>query len=400
MLDRILNYLNFGNRYCGIEHYSNNGRDVLQLCLLKQSKKELNIKLATKVETIEEASKKLSKNQHVVLVINTDKVLSKTIESEQNDALKNVYKAFPNINLDDFYFEVLSEDNTHFISLSRIDYIESILKDYLEHNIHIIDISFGNTIISTVKSFIESSTIYTSNAITTVKDSYIVQIKKDEIEPHNYDVNGSTVSNDQILSFSGALQSLLKNSVTKTNIENKKISLTNDFKHVRFFSQFLKFGGLFVLTLLLANFFFFHHYFNKVNDLKQVSEINQSTKGQILDLDETVSKKQKMVDDLLKSNGSKSSFYTNSIIHSLPKSVLLSEFNYQPLLKRIKADKTVELERNSISILGASSNSDTFSNWIAYLEREDFINRVEIIDYGSATTNVSDFSIKIILSNE
>ena len=76
MLDRILNYLNFGNRYCGIEHYSNNGRDVLQLCLLKQSKKELNIKLATKVETIEEASKKLSKNQHVVLVINTDKVLS------------------------------------------------------------------------------------------------------------------------------------------------------------------------------------------------------------------------------------------------------------------------------------------------------------------------------------
>ncbi|WP_407556491.1 hypothetical protein [Winogradskyella sp. 4-2091] len=400
MLDKILNYLKYGNRFCGIEHYSSNGRDILQLCVLKQSKNELNIELAAKFETTEEASKKLSKNQHVVLVINTDKVLSKTIESEQNDALKNVYKAFPNINLDDFYFEVLSENNTHFISLCRIDYIESILKDYSEKNIHIIDISFGNTIISSVKPFTNSRTIHTSNAITTIKDSYIVQIKKDEVEPNNYDVNGLTVSNDQILSFSAALQGVLKNSTTKTNFEEKKSALLNDFKQVRFFSQFLKLGGLFILVLLLVNFFFFNQYFNKVNDLKQVSEINQSTKGQILKLDEIVSKKQKMVDDLLKSNGSKSSFYCDRIMQSLPQSILLSEFNYQPLLKRIKVDKAIELERNSISVSGASSDSDAFSKWIALLEQEDWIDKVEIIDYGSTASSVSDFRIKIVLSNE
>ncbi|WP_179317212.1 hypothetical protein [Winogradskyella undariae] len=400
MLNRILNYFEYGNHFCGIEHYSNNGRDILQLCLLKQSKNELNIELAAKVETIEQASKKLSKNQHVVLIINTDKVLSKTIESEQNDALKIVYKAFPNINLDDFYFEVLTENNTHFISLCRIDYIEPILKKYTEQNIHIIDISFGNTIISSVKSFIDSSTIHTSNAITIIKDSYIVQIKKHEVEHNIYNINGLTLPNDQILSFSAALQSVLNNSVTKTNFAEKKTSLTKNFKHVHFFSQFLKFGGLFVLVLLLANFFFFNHYFNKVNDLKQVSKINQSTKAQILKLDEIVSKKQKKVDDLLKSNGSKSSFYSDRIMQSLPQSILLSEFNYQPLLKRIKADKTIELEQNSISVSGVSSDSDAFSNWIALLEQDYWIDKVEIIDYGTTSSYLSDFSIKIVLINE
>lgn len=400
MLDKTLKYLNFGSSLCGIEHYSINGKDILQINLLKQSKNELDIELTTKVETIEDASKKLFKNQHIALVINTDKVLSKTIENDQSDALKIVYKAFPNINLDDFYFEVLSEKNIHFISLCRKDYAESIIKKYSEQNIHIIDISFGNTIISTVKSFINVTQIHTSNAIATIKDNNIIQIEKNEVELNNHIVNGLTVSNDQIISFSAALQGLLKNSTTKTNFEEKKSALLNDFKQVRFFSQFLKFGGLFILVLLLVNFFFFNQYFNKVNDLKQVSEINQSTKGQILKLDEIVSKKQKMVDDLLKSNGSKSSFYTDRIMQSLPESILLSEFNYQPLLKRIKADKAIELERNSISVTGTSSDSDAFSKWIALLEREDWIDKVEIIDYGTTATSVSDFSIKIVLSNE
>jgi hypothetical protein len=400
MLNNILKYLTYGNQYCGIEHYSNNGKDILHINLLKQSKNELNIELATNVETIEEACKKLSKNQHIALVINNDKVLFKTIESEQRDPFKIVYKAFPNINLDDFYFEVLSEKDIHFISLCRKDYVDSIFKDYAEQNIHVVEVSFGNIIIATVKSFINNSTIHTSNAIATIKDNYIVQIKKNEVELNTYNVNGLTVPNDQILSFSAALQSVLKNGATSTNFEEKKLSLINGFKQIRFFSQFLKFGGLFVLVLLLVNFFFYNHYFNRVNDLEQVSEINQSTKSQILNLNDIVSKKQKMVDDLLKSNGSKSSFYSNNIMQSLPKSILLSEFNYQPLSKRIKIGKMIELDEKIISISGTSNNSEIFTNWIGDLEQEDWIEKIDIIDYGKASSSTSDFELKLVLKDD
>ena len=64
---------------------------------------------------------KLPKNQHAILIINNDKVLSKTVESEQNEPLKLLYKGFPNINLEEFYFEVLSEKSKHFIWIFLIN---------------------------------------------------------------------------------------------------------------------------------------------------------------------------------------------------------------------------------------------------------------------------------------
>ena len=110
--------------------------------------------------------------------------------------------------------------------------------------------------------------------------------------------------------------------------------------------------------------------------------------------------KQKMVDDLLKTNESKSSFYVNEIIHSLPTTVLLKELDYQPLQKRIKADKKIELDENTIVISGSSNSSEIFSNWISQLGKMEWVFKVDIINYGLDSKTVSDFTIKIKLKND
>lgn len=401
MLNRFLTYLKYGNLFCGIEHSSKNGTDIIYGIQLKQSKGELNIESSFEEKTIEDVSYKLANYQHLNLVINNDKVLSKYIESDQQDTLKLVYKGFPNVNLNDFYFEVLSQKKYHFISLCRKDYVDNIIKDYEKHKISVINFSLGNNLIETITNFIkEEDEIFSSNSKIQLKNNHIVQIEKDEVITENYVVNGLNIFNSHLLALSGALQPLLNNQNTLTNFSEEKNRLTNEFKQTRFFNQFLKLGGLFILGLLLVNFFFFNHYFNKVNELKQVSEINQTTKSQIIKLNESVSKKQKMMDDLLKSNGSKTSFYSNKIMQSLPSSILLSEFNYQPLLKRIKAEKEIELENNIITISGTSSVSEVFSSWINTLEQQNWIIKVDIIDYGSTSSNTSDFKIKIVLTDD
>lgn len=400
MLKNIKSHLLYGKRFCGIEHTTKNDNNAVYVSVLKQSKRELDIESSFEVKTVEDVSSKLPKNQHVVLVINNDKVLSKSIGSEQQDALKLVYKAFPNINLEDFYFEILSQKNTHFIALCRKDYVNGLIELYSKQKLSIIDVSLGNNLTGTISSFITEDNIYSSNSKIQLENNQVIQIEKDSAQAENYDINGLTVSSDHLLSFSGALQTVLKSNTTKTNFSIEKENLHNNYKHTRFFNQFLKIASLFILGLLLINFFVFNHYFNNVNELKQVSEINQSTKTKIIKLNATVSKKQKMVDDLLKSNGSKSSFYSNSIINGLPKSILLKEYNYQPLLKRIKAEKDIELEENSISISGVSNDSEVFSNWISQLEREDWIDRIIDINYGTSSSKASDFKIKIILNDE
>jgi hypothetical protein len=261
-------------------------------------------------------------------------------------------------------------------------------------------VHLGNNLIGDLSNFINETDIYSSNAKIEIHKNHITQIKKSGVVSEKYNINGLTVSNQYLLSFAGALNTVLKNSVLANNFSSERGRLLDSYKQTRFFNQFLKIGGLLILGLLLINFLFFNHYFDKVNELKQVSEINQTTKTQIVNLNDVVSKKQKMVDDLLKSNGSKSSMYSDIIIHSLPKTILLSEFNYQPVLKRIKENKAIELEQNSISISGSSIDSGEFSNWIAFLEQENWINKVEIMDYGTTTTSASDFEIKITLTDE
>ncbi|MBV7269084.1 hypothetical protein [Winogradskyella luteola] len=400
MRERLLTYLKYGNRFCGIEHTTKNKSDIIFSTSLKQSKKELAVHGSWESNSIEGIAKKLPKNQPILLILNNGNVLTKTIESEQQDSLKLVYKAFPNINLEAFYYEVLSQGKMHFIALCRKDYVDGIIHKYLALKVSIIDISLGNLLVNNISSFVNREHIFSSNAEIDIENNQVVQIRKKDVLPQSYDINGLNVNNQQLLPFSGALQIVLKTGQTQTNISDKKSFLESDFKQSRFFNLFLKVGGLFILSVLLINFFFFNHYFNKSSTLSQLSEINQSTKNQILKMDKIVSKKQKMVNDLLESNGSKSSFYSNSIIHSLPNSILLSELNFQPLLKRIKADKDIELKEKYITISGKSGDSEAFSDWISVLESKDWIAHIDIVDYGSVSSKTSDFIIEIGLSND
>ncbi|MDC1324527.1 PilN domain-containing protein [Flavobacteriaceae bacterium] len=378
-----------------MEHSGHHQDDVLNATLLVHSKKELNIHASFKETSIEAVSTKLPKHQHITLSINNGKILSKTLKSDHTEGIKLVYSAFPNINLDDFYFEIHSQKNIHFINVCRKDYINALVDTYAKHKLSVLNISLGNHAVINLIDFINEDTIFSSNAKIVVEDTAVIEIEKAEVPLQNYEVNGSTVTNQQLLSFSAALQPILNNNSTKTNFSTKKNQLVDAYKHRRFFHQFMKFGGLFILGVLLVNFFVFNHYFESVNALKQLSEINLSTKNKITSLNETVSIKQKMVDDLLKSNGSKSSFYCDAIIQSLPKTVLLTDYSYQPLLRRIKEDRAIEVSEKTIFISGSSVQSADFSEWINRLEKMDWIEKVAIMEYRNTNSKKSEFKISI-----
>ena len=309
-----------------------------------------------------------------------------------------IYKAFPNINLDDFYYEAISEGSRHFISICRKSYIDTLITDYSKLNLHIIDIGLGNNLISTLKPFLNETDIQTSNATITFESGTIKNIEKTSTKHTVYDINGQHVSNQNMLSFAGGLNLILNRKPRFSNIDKK--NLIDTYKQSRFFTQFLRFAGLFILMVLLINFLFFNHYFNQVNELRQVSKINQTTKDQIVNLNASVSKQQKMVDDLLNSSTSKSSYYANAVMQSLSNTVILSEFNFQPLKKRVKADKPIELQTSRIEIAGSTSNSDIFSEWIGQLENNNWIESVEIQDYGSEDSRSSNFKILLQLKDD
>lgn len=401
MVKQLKTYLKYGNLFCGIEHTVKKGQDLVYVTVLKKSKNAIDIEDVHQETSIENVISKLPKKQHVFLIINNDHILTKQITSSQSEPLKLIHAAFPNINLDDFYFEVVTQQQKHFVSICRKAHLDQLIATYQSNALHVINIALGNMIASSISQFINRETLITSNANTSIENGIINAIEKKEIEVStDYDINGIRVDNNHILSLSGALGSILHNFYPVTNFDALKLSLKSEYNQSRFFTQFLKIGLIFLLISLLINFFVFNHYFNKVSTLQQTSQVNQSTKKKVLELNEAVSKSQKMVDDMLKSSSSKSSFYINIIIQSLPNSLLLSELNYQPLKKNIKSDKPIELDDNTIIISGESNNSDQFSTWIADLEAIEWIINIEVLNYKDTSKSVSVFSIKLNIMHD
>lgn len=400
MLDRILTYMKFGNRFCGVEHSHKNGEVRIISTVLKKSKRELDIEDSFEVRSINGLKTRLGKDQTAHLVINDRQVLTKQLESEQADNVKLVGRAFPNIDVQDFFYEILHQGNQHFISICRRDHVEKLIGQYQENRILITSISLGSLIISTLKDFIGPGKISTSSSDLVIEDGQINSITpRTEDSTDTYNVNGLQVGSDQLPSFSGALQNALKNRTVASNLEGRVQELRTEFNHLRFFNLFLRSGLGFIFILLLANFLVFNHYFNRVGDLRQLSQVNQSSRERLIGLRETVDKSERMVDDILKGNTSKSSFYADDIIRSMPGSVLLGELNYQPLSKRIKQGQPIEVENNSIVVSGASSDSDAYSAWISDLENRPWVRGIKTVSYGDRSRTVADFSFKILLGD-
>lgn len=401
MLKKIKTYLEYGNRFCGVEHTVHHGENIIYATVLKKSKNTVDIESFFEEKSIENTIAKLPKKQHVFLVINNDNILTKQIENQQTELAKLVYNAFPNINLEEFVYEVISQGNNHFVSICRKIYVEELITKYKGNGGFVINISLGNALISGISHFVDHNIIETSNSQISLEINNIVSIEKKEIEDiSTYDINGLLIKSNQILSFAAALHGVLQNFNSRTNFDILKNSLKNNFNQSRFYSQFLKFGLLFILGILLMNFLVFNHYFNAVNALQQTSQINQTTKQKILELNGSVNKTQKMVDDMLKSSTSKSSFYVNTIIQGLPNSILLSGLNYQPVMKRIKTEQSIETDNNMILISGESNNSVEFSKWIADLETFDWIKKVEISNYEDTSKSLSNFSLKLTIVDD
>lgn len=401
MLKQFKTYLEYGNRFCGVEHGSRNGQEAFYATVLKKDRKSVSVGDFFDSADFKGIVSKLNKKRPVFLVVNNDSVLTKHIESSQTEALKLAHVAFPNINIDDFYYEVVSQGSGHLVSICRKASIEGLVLDYKGHGLSVIDVSLGNGLVTSIASFLDSTSIVTSNACVTMDMGTVASFEKKNIaNTVTYDVNGLRATNFQLLSLAAVLDLVLGRFRPLTNFGTLKQSLKNYHKQSRFFWVSLRFGLLFILCGLLINFFVFSHYFGAVNALQQTSQMNQTTKTSLLELSERVNRSQKMVDDMLKGSASKSSFYVDAIVQGLPSSILLTELDYQPLPKRIKSGQPVVVDRNVLLVSGESNDSDSFSEWIVDLEGIDWIHKVEIINYEDASSSVSSFSIKLMMAHD
>jgi len=397
MLSQLLTYIKFGNLFCGIEHTTVDGKEALNTLILRKKKGELLIENTFECEKISKLTHQLQKGQHLFLIINNEQVLFKVLKGVSDTTQKAIAIAFPNLIVEDFYYEICATSDTTFIAICRKEYIDNILKEYNVLGLNVIHFSLGNLIGSQLSSYTDNNVVNSSNARLSFLENSLSNIEKLENNSlTNCTINGLELTNKQVLPFAGIIAYYTHHETTASNFKYLNTDLSENFKHKRIFDVGLKFGLSLVFVLLLMSFLFFSHYATEINGLNNEVELNKAYKNSFVKLADEVEKKERLVTNFSLTS-SKSSWYLDQIGEALPHSIMLSEIQFQPLEKGVKKEKQIVIQEDTIIIKGKSNNSSDFSNWINALEQQSWIKKVMIIAYGTGKKTATIFELKIQL---
>lgn len=377
----------------GLE-YASNG--TLNLLVLKKQKKELVVEKSSHLNAVSEVTTAIPEKSPLFLVINAENVLSKTIELH-SDPHKAIGEAFPNLKIEDFYYEILNTETQTFVAICRKNDVNQLIEECQHNRLNVVGFSLGNLATSNLAQLIEEEKISTSNSTIDIVENSIsnISVNKSTLEMR-YNINGLEVSNHGILSLAGAIGYYTKRKKTLTNFNSVNVKLRSDFEQKQLFDIGLKASLAVVFILLLVSFLSYSSYASKIDALQSELEMNNTYKNSLLKLSDQVAKKERLVTDYSLAS-SKASWYLDQIGSSVPGSVLLTDIEFQPLSKPLKKDAQVLFSEDRITIKGTSGNSDDFIKWTSNFEQTDWIQTVSIQDYGTGKRTNTAFELLIEL---
>lgn len=397
MLSKLLKYGQFGSEFCGIEHTVLDGQEKLNSLILKKKGDEFIINHSFICSTPTELAKQLRTNQHLFLIINNHNVLFKRLVGI-HDVQSTLNISFPNLKIKDFYYEIYTSTSDTYVSICRKDYIDNLLLTYTSNKLNVVGFSLGNIGVSQLVSFINDTTISTTNGTISFFNQEIdnITLTTDINLSDSYEINGLTITKNEVLPLTGILAYYTQQTTTVSNFSDTIKQLHTHFNQKRIFDIGLKAGLGIMFILLVISYLMFANYYEKTTILSTELELQKTYKKSMITLDQEVSKKKRLVNDL-SMESSRVSWYLDQIVGYIPNTILLTELQYQPTVNNIKEDQEILIQEHQISVKGSTSSSNDFSNFINILDQNNWIEKVTILEYGDPKNTMTQFNLLISL---
>lgn len=400
MLSNVISYWQFGTTYCSVELTNFDKKEkFFSVCAGKKNEEFVDFKYAES-SSIKELSNKLSKNQHLYLTINTDKVLIRDLPDTENN--NNILsKAFPGLNFSEFYYNVLTTDKKSFVSVCRKDYVHNLIDSLNKEKIEVIGFELGFATLSNVIPSLDEKSIQTNKYRFTLENQQIFTFDQVTADSNTlYKIDSIEVSSKYILALSGLIKYVSESQQLRSNYTDTNDSLKQNQSHKNFFRKGVVVILGVLLVSLLINAVVFSNYYKKQQLLQEEFQMIKSQQDAFLLRKNEVESKEKLAENILNNENSKSSFYINRIIAQKPNSIIFNEIEFQPLEKAIRADKKIEYISNEMVVKGLSSSKTDFTSWIETLESEIWLESTLVKNYAYFSQTNSTFELRLILKQD
>ncbi|MEO0570793.1 MAG: PilN domain-containing protein [Bacteroidota bacterium] len=397
MLNTFIKHSIEGTTYQGLEIFEANGKECFGLLVLENRKGELEVISENLVATFDALLKLLDKKKPLFITFNTSKVLKKQVATEiSNNPELLVVNAFPNLEMDNFYYQILESENTSVVSISKKDHINWYLEQLKKVGLQPFQIALGISKVQILEGFREGAIRGSNFQVQFSKTLFEGYASQPEQLAETTCFDGISFQNWHVLGFAHIL-SYLQQKSQPSNLSICNQRLLHDFKNQKWFDFGVKFGLGFFLVLLLTNFLVFNHYHERNQELEERIVNNQNKDGALKALQKRIADKEGRLEGILNSKNSKTSYYLDELGKSVPNSVYLNDIQYQPLITPVRDQKAIDLTANSLQISGVTNEKIQFTVWSDNLETQKWVSRVEIMDYEYLSKSSANFTLKIVL---
>lgn len=367
--------------YIGIEIVDYfNEESVHNFIELKNENNELILSEAHSDLSFDELIELIPKRSQVALVVNQNFVLTKSIPGKQEE-VHAINTAFPNTDLNAFYYEVYRSDTSTFVSICRKNKIDQIISQFSKHQIAVTSLSFGNPLAAVLKDINQTGIIHTSNARVQISEDDFSFVKEEISDSKSYLFEGLEIKSSNVLSFCAALNLFFQNFESKNNFEAIINTQASYYKSINFNYYFPRLSLAIIFIVLLINTIVFLNYSEKVEPLLVYDSSIENRLTELDKLKSEVKNIEMSANKISSQNIDETIYYVNQILKSLPQEIILSELNYQPVSKSIKEGEDLILAEDLLSLKGETNSNKSLSNWLLELEDYDWVEDIVITDF-------------------
>lgn len=339
----------------------------------------------------ETLSKKINKNSPILLHFSGKGIISKKLSSKSN-YLKEILFNSPPL---DFYIYELNHNNINFVSVVRRDLANRVFNDFSKEGFIIIDYSLGPFIGALYKNISKEASYFSQNYLLNFKDEELIDFEESKaIGTKTYALGDEVINNNQIPLFSSLINCLYPNE--NVNYDNSFLrSNTLELKRKRIFNILGISILVFFLTSLISSFMIINYYNDKYLSYEEQLYYLNDTFADVKKLESDIIDKKAIINESGVLSKQFISFYLFEIGKSVPEDVIISELDFNPIIKKIKEGEPLKIKKQVMEISGISESSKTMNDWVKKLKNIDWIEHIEITNFSKNRKNDLEFELEI-----
>ena len=381
---------------------------AVDMVSIKKKKGEIEIEeLSGTLSGLESLSTEQAPTCPLMLCIDGKGVIHKSFENIEEEEASLVGKMLPNAHPKDFYLQrIKDDDGKWWVSMSRKELIDGILKELSDSGWFIHDLVLGNFNLMTSIPALEKDNIEALNDEENqyqLNDTAITKIsaKPEDGAVEKFSVSGKDISTPELIAMGNALQYY----VADNRIQRAEYELiprhTNEFFHKRLFTSAGRAVlGVFMLTLLIS-FLTFDHYNKKYNEVANEVRQNEVMLYELDELKNELKLKEEFISGSGFVNASHISYYADQLALTLPGSIRLQQLLINPVVKKKNEKEKTTFEFNQIMVSGKTTENLDLNSWIKLIKSKPWAEEVEIVDFAQGKSkNGGSFEFKITVNNK